>query len=108
MASSVAVNPHKEIILARPYFDDCIEVTALKIAIEGRFFLMLEGGIHAYKQAVMLWLEMRIEFPEIGCEDGELRIEGLFVLVKVLSLHFSVHFEAAGVSMALLILPIPR
>ena len=108
VATGIAVYPHKEIILPWAYFDDCIEVTALKVAVEGRFFLVFQRGIHACKEAVMFGLEMGIEFPEVGCENGELRIEGLFVLVKVLSLHVCVHFEAAGVSMALLILPIPR
>ena len=67
MAAGVAVYPHKEIILTRPYFDDCIEVTALKVAVKGGFFLVFERGIHACKEAVMLWFEMGIEFPEVGC-----------------------------------------
>jgi hypothetical protein len=86
--SSIAVYPHKEIVLIWTYFDNCIEVTTLKVAVKSGLFVMPKRRIHTNKQSIMFRFEMSVEFPEVGCEYGELRSKGLFVLVKVLSLHF--------------------
>ncbi len=96
MSSSIGVDSKIEVIFILTHFYDCIEISALEIALKKKFSIFLNGRIHAFENACVFGFEVGMELSKIGCHMLKVGVDGALILEGICSFHFLVHFEAAG------------
>lgn len=100
MPSCICIDANVKVVFVLSNFDDRIQISTLKIALENKFSIFLDGRIHAFENACIFGFKVGMEFSKICGHMLKVGVDGALVLEGIGPLHFLVHFEAIGEAMA--------
>lgn len=94
MSSCICIDSHEKIILVFTNFYNWIKISTLEVALKGKFSTLFDGWVHTFENSGMFGLKVGVKFSKISSHVLIIRSHRAFVLKRITSLHFLVHFKA--------------
>lgn len=67
VSSCICIDSHIQVVFILAYFNDCVEIAALKIAVKIKLSALFDCRVHSFEKSSVFRLKVGMKFPKICC-----------------------------------------